>query len=187
MLTAATHARLVKRTTLDESGYRLDDVMKALAVATDTSRIPDFIVPGISEYLAQNESMEYSKIVTSIATNCVKCSRNLSKPALDAKKERLQEHKRNTLERIAEDRQQMNITLPARLASELNHQQYANRLKKATQHAIMRLNLKELAKMELKDTISEPSELTGEFRDESDYEKVIKELEKDRANSTKIQ
>lgn len=104
----------------------MDDVIKAFAEATDTSRIPDIIVPGVSEYLAKNESMDYSKIVTSIATNCVKCSRNLSKPALDAEKERLQEYERNTLERIAEDRQQMNMTLPARLASELNHQQYAD-------------------------------------------------------------
>jgi len=186
-LTAATYSRIAKRTTLNESGYRLDDVIKALAVATNTSRIPDFIIPGISEYLAQNKSMEYSKIITSITTNCVKYSRNLSKPALDAKKERLQEYKRNTLEHIAKDRQQMNITLPARLTSELNHQQYADRLKKATQHAIMRLDLKELAKIELKDTISKPSELTGEFKDESNYKKVIKQLEKDRANSTKTQ
>jgi hypothetical protein len=51
----------------------------------------------------------------------------------------------------------------------------------------MRLDLKELAKIELKDTISKLSELTGEFKDESNYKKVIKQLEKDKANSTKTQ
>jgi len=187
LLAAATHARLVKRTTLDESGSKLDDVMKALAKTTDTARIPDFIVPGVSEYLAKDEYMDYSKIATSIATNCVNSSRNLSKSALFAEKERLQDYERDMLERIAEDRQQMNMTLPARLASELNHQQYADRLKKATQRAIVRLDLKELAEKELQDTLTEPSELTGEFRDENDFEKIIKQFEKDRANSTKTQ
>ncbi|KAE8440414.1 hypothetical protein EG329_008015 [Mollisiaceae sp. DMI_Dod_QoI] len=187
LLTAATHTRLVKRTALDESGSTLGVVMKALAELTDTTRIPDLIVPGVSEYLLEDSSIDYSQIVTSLATNCAKSTRNTSKPALFAEKERLGEYERNTLERIAEERQQMNMTLSARLASELNHQQYADRLRKETQQAIVRLDLKGVAEKELQNTLSEPSELTGEFRNESDFEKVIKQLEKDRANSTKTQ
>jgi hypothetical protein len=186
-LTTAIHARPVRRTALDESGFRLEDVMKALAETTDTSRIPDLIVPGVSKYLLEDLSIDYSKIVTSLATNCAKSTRNLSKPALFAEKERLGEYQRITMERIADERQQMNVTLPARLASEVNHQQYADRLRKETQQAIVRLDLNEVAEKELQDTLSEPSELTGEFRDESDFEKVIKQLEKDKANSTKTQ
>ena len=134
-----------------------------------------------------DSSIDYSKIVTSLATNCAKSTRNLAKPALFVEKSRLGEYERNTLERIAEERQQMNMTLSARLASELNHQQYAVRLRKETQQAIVRLDLKKVAEKKLQDTLSEPSEQTGEFRDESDFEKVIKQLEKDSANSTKTQ
>ncbi|KAH7348983.1 hypothetical protein BKA65DRAFT_477360 [Rhexocercosporidium sp. MPI-PUGE-AT-0058] len=65
ILTTAIHAPLVKRTALDESSFRFGDVMKALAETTDTTRIPDLIVPGVSEYLLEDSSIDYSKIVTS--------------------------------------------------------------------------------------------------------------------------
>jgi hypothetical protein len=44
--------------------------------------------------------------------------------------------------------------------------------------------MRELAERELQETISEPTELIGEFREESDYEKVI---EKENANDTATQ
>lgn len=72
-----------------------------------------------------------------------------------------------------------------RIASEIHYQQYAERLKKSTQNAIARLDVRELAERELQDTISEPTELMAEFRDESDYENVIKQIEKETANDTK--
>jgi hypothetical protein len=73
---------------------------------------------------------------------------------------------KNKLERIAGDRQQMNMTLAARIASERNYQQVEERLRKTTQDAIARLDVRELAERELQDTISEPTELTGDFRGE---------------------
>jgi hypothetical protein len=42
--------------------------------------------------------------------------------------------------------------------------------------------VRELAEKELQDTISELIELTGEFREESDYENVIKQIKKENAN-----
>ena len=68
----------------------------------------------------------------------------------------------------------MNITLPQRSASEMNYQKLENRLRISTENAISYLDVKELAEREFQDTISEPTELTGEFREESDYENVIK-------------
>ena len=38
----------------------------------------------------------------------------------------------------------------------------------STENAIARLDVKELAEREFQETISEPTELTGEFRDKSD-------------------
>ena len=77
----------------------------------------------------------------------------------------------------------MNMALLARIALEMNYQQYKERLRKSTENAIAHLDLRELADRELQDTISEPTELTGEFREESDYENVIKQIEKEYANN----
>jgi hypothetical protein len=45
--------------------------------------------------------------------------------------------------------------------------------------------VRELVERELQDTISEPTELTGEFREESDYENVIRQIKKENANDTR--
>jgi hypothetical protein len=79
----------------------------------------------------------------------------------------------------------MNMTLQARNASEMNYQKYEERLKKTTENTIANLDMRELAERELQETISEPTELTGEFREESDYENVIKQIEKENANDTR--
>jgi hypothetical protein len=81
----------------------------------------------------------------------------------------------------------MNMALPARIAAEINLQQYAERLKKTTVNTIARLDIRSLAEKELLDTISEPTELTGEFREESDYASVIKHIEKGIANDERSQ
>lgn len=159
----------MKRVILDESGHQLEDVIKALKEADNTSRIPDSYVPGISEYLLdKSASTDYSKIMTSLAIHCARCNRMMARPALDVEQERLREFERNELERVAEDRQQMNMALLARIASEINYQQYEGRLRKTTENAIACLDVRELAERELQDIISEPTELTGEFREESD-------------------
>ncbi len=59
--------------------------------------------------------------MTSIALNCVTSTRKTARPALDIEQERLRELEKNKLERIAEDRQQMNMTLVARIASERSY------------------------------------------------------------------
>jgi hypothetical protein len=50
---------------------------------------------------------------------------------------------------------------------------------------IPRLDMRELAEREFQDIISEPTKLTGEFREESDYEDVVKQIEKEKANDTR--
>jgi hypothetical protein len=92
--------------------------------ADDTSRIPNSYVPGISEHiLAKGGFTDYSKIMTSIALNCVTSTCKTAGPVLDIEQERLRELEKNKLERTAEDRQQMNMTLAARIALERNYQQ----------------------------------------------------------------
>ncbi len=56
----------------------------------------------------------------------------------------------------------------------MNYQQYEDHLKKTIENTITSLDMRELAERELQEIISEPTELTGEFREESDYENVIK-------------
>jgi hypothetical protein len=76
LLSAAIHTPLVKHVILDESGHQLEDVIKALGEADDTSCIPNSYVPGVSEHLlAKSASTDYSKIMTSVAINCVRCNR----------------------------------------------------------------------------------------------------------------
>jgi hypothetical protein len=79
----------------------------------------------------------------------------------------------------------MNITFSARIASEINYQQYEECLRKITENTIASLNVRELAEKELQDTISEPTELTSEFREESDYKNVIKLIKKENVNDTR--
>jgi hypothetical protein len=45
--------------------------------------------------------------------------------------------------------------------------------------------VRELAKKELQDTISEPTELTSEFREKSDYKNIIKLIKKENVNDTR--
>jgi hypothetical protein len=64
---AAIHTHPAKRMILDESGHQLEDVIKALKEADDTSRIPNSYVPGVSEYLLdKSTSTDYSKIMTKL-------------------------------------------------------------------------------------------------------------------------
>jgi hypothetical protein len=52
---------------------------------------------------------------------------------------------------------------------------------------IARLDIRELAKMEMQKLLSEPKELTSEIREESDYDTAIKHIKKGNANDTRIQ
>jgi hypothetical protein len=56
----------------------------------------------------------------------------------------------------------------------MNYQKYKECLKKTIENTIANLDMRELIERELQETISKPTELIGEFREESDYESVIK-------------
>jgi hypothetical protein len=47
--------------------------------------------------------------------------------------------------------------------------------------------MRDIAKLEIQRILSKPQELTGEFREESDYETAITHIEKDNANNASIQ
>jgi hypothetical protein len=61
----------------------------------------------------------------------------------------------------------MNMALPPRIASEFNYQQYEGCLRKTTENAITRLDMRELAEREFQDIICKPTKLTGKFREGS--------------------
>lgn len=97
---------------------------------------------------------------------------------------RLREVEKARLDRIADDRVQMNVTIDERMSSEISYQQEENRLKRDTQNAIASLNLRKEADKILLSIISEPVELTGEFKAESDLDNMIKKIEKDDAEGS---
>jgi hypothetical protein len=114
--------REVTRGVLDESGHYLAEILKVLEDANDTSPIPDFGVPGVSQSLhVEHASRECFKIMTGLVVNCAKFNRRMAKPVLDAERDRLRESEREGLECIAKDRQQMNMTLAERTVSEMNY------------------------------------------------------------------
>jgi hypothetical protein len=52
-------------------------------------------------------------------------------------------------------------------------------------HAVAYCDVRELSRMAMQDLLSEPAELIGEFSTESDYENIMKHIEKENANDTK--
>jgi len=52
-------------------------------------------------------------------------------------------------------------------------------------YAVVYCDVRELSRMAMQDLLSEPAELIGEFSTESDYEDVIKHIEKENANDTR--
>ncbi|KFY80511.1 hypothetical protein V499_00635 [Pseudogymnoascus sp. VKM F-103] len=176
----------VKHVVQDESGHLVADVVKALEEASDTSCIPGSNILGFSEiFWAETTSMEFSKVMSSLVVNGAKCIRRIARTALDIEQERLRMHERDQLERIAEDRQQMNMTLAERTASEMSYQKMGKQLRRSTEDTISRLDVEELAERDFQEIISEPTELTGDFKEESDYETVLKQIEIEKARDTR--
>lgn len=56
---------------------------------------------------------------------------------------------------------------------------------KETEMAIARLSIREIADRDLKDILSEPEELMGEFKEEDEFKNLIKEIDKGNASDTK--
>jgi hypothetical protein len=94
----------MKYIALNKSGHYLSDILKALKEANDTSHIPNSYIPSILKYLLTKSSfMDYSKIITSLILNYIKFNYEIIRPALNIKRERLYDFKRNKLKYITKD------------------------------------------------------------------------------------
>jgi hypothetical protein len=167
------HAAYVKRLILDESAQWLEHVLIALQEVDDTSRRPNSSVPGVlDDILTEGDFTLCVKVMTSITENWVKCSRCIVRPVFHAAEERSREVERNKTRPHAR-----------RLTSE-----YASRTlnQKDCLDNISHLDIRDLAEKEMQRLLAEPEELTGEFRDESDYETTIKHIEKESADDARI-
>ncbi|KAM3064611.1 hypothetical protein ACMFMF_011901, partial [Clarireedia jacksonii] len=164
----------VKRPILDESAQWLEHVLIELKKVDDVSRKPNSSVPGVLDDISiQGNFALCVKIMTSITENLVKCSRRIVRPVFDPTQERSREVERNKFGLYAE-----------RLTSER-----ASRVLKQKDYAdsIVCLGIRDLAEKEMQKLLSEPEELTSEFREESDYEMVIKHIEKEKADDARMQ
>lgn len=171
---SGVHTAHVKRLILDDPTPWFEDVLTALELeSNDTSRRQNPVPGVLDDILTKGNFILYVSIMTSIAENQVKCNRYIAKPAFDAAQERSQEAKGNKI----------GLYSP-RLTSEYVPRQ---RHEKASLEDIARLDIRELAEVEMQKLLSEPEELTGEFRKESDYETAIKNIEKENADGERTQ
>ena len=173
-----------KRPILDEPGNSLETVLEALKTQ-NTDRIADSAVPGKCTMLTSTEPMDFPKIISGIGINCVDNNLMILASALEIEKEQLQEHERNRLSQIKQDREQMNLWFAERTEKEEKYQGEEMRLPKDTEKAIACLNIRELANRILKEILSEPTELIGEFTEDDEFENLIKEIDKENASSAK--
>ncbi|PQE14720.1 Vacuolar sorting-associated 3 protein [Rutstroemia sp. NJR-2017a BBW] len=167
-----THS--VKRPILDESAQWLEHVLIELEAIDNISRKPNSSVPGVLDDISiQGNFAICVKIMTSITENLVKCNRRIVKPIFEITQERSQVVERNKIGLRTE-----------RLTSER-----ASRVLKEKDYAasIVCLGIRDLAEKEMQKLLSEPEELTSEFREESDYETAIKCIEKEKADDARIQ
>jgi hypothetical protein len=99
----------------------------------------------------------------------------IAKPALETAQERLAEVERDSLSRTMGDLCHMIMTRGDR--PKPDH----------LRRTIACLDRRELMDIELRDILSEPQELMGEFNDEKDYDNAIKHIEKENADDTRTQ
>ncbi|TVY71303.1 hypothetical protein LSUE1_G004472 [Lachnellula suecica] len=161
----------VKRLILDESAQWLEHVLVALQAADDTTRRPNSSVPGIlNDILTASHFTLCVKVMTSIAENLVKCSRCIAKPTVDLTQKRSREVERTKVGQHSR-----------RLTSE--HVSRALKQKKYSGNTTY-LAIRDLAEREMQKIISEPEELTREFKEEGDYETTIRQIERENADET---
>lgn len=72
----------------------------------------------------------------------------------------------------------MNILSVTRLKREEEYQEEEERLVKEIEKAITYLSIRDFTNHNLKDVLSEPIELMGDFKEEDKLEKLIKEVNK---------
>ena len=146
----------------------------ALEAVDETNRRPNSSVPGVlDDILITSDFTLCVKIMTTIAENLVKCSRCIAKPALDAAQRRSREIEQN---KIAPHVRRLTSAYTSRIPNQ-----------KDFPDDIVGLDMRDIAKLEIQRILSKPQELTGEFREESDYETAITHIEKDNANNASIQ
>lgn len=163
----------------------MEDILRHVLEAGDTSRKPDCAVPGTIDAFAKTDPAVFARLMACAAVNWVESNRATTRAALYYEQERLREVEKARLDRIADDRVQMIVTIDERMSSEISYQQEENGLKRDTQNAIASLNLRKKADKILLGIISEPVKLTGDFKDASDLDNMIKEIEKGDAKSSK--
>jgi hypothetical protein len=164
------HTAYIKYSILDDHAPWLEHVLTALET-DDTSRRPNSVLGVFDDTLPKGDLILCIKIMTSITENWVKCNRCIAKPAFDAAQERSREAEGNKFGLYI--RRLTSETVP-RLQNQ-----------KACPEEIARRDIRELAEMEMQKLLSEPEELTGEFREESDYDTAIKHIEKGNADDTR--
>lgn len=160
---------LPERPILDQSAQWLGHVFMALDEVEETSRIPGTSISGVVDDILMNSDFALcEKIMTSIAENLVKCNRSIAKPAFDAAQERSRDMKRD------------HTRLPDRRLT--SAYPYRRPDGKDFVNDVLSLNLRDLVEMEMRKLLSEPKELTRDFREESDYETAVKHIKKDNAD-----
>jgi hypothetical protein len=165
------HTPFAKRSILDDPAPWLEHVWPVLEM-DDTGRRPN-PVPGVLDDILTNEDFLLCvKIMTSIANNWVECNRCIAKPAFDAAQKRSREVESNK------------FGLHVRkLTSE-----YVPRLQNQKEYTdeISHLGIRELVEIEVQKLLSDPRELTSEFKEESDYDAAINHIEKGNADNIRF-
>ncbi|PVH67948.1 hypothetical protein DL98DRAFT_599954 [Cadophora sp. DSE1049] len=173
-----------KRSVLDESSNPLEIVLEALKTQ-NTHRIANSTVPGTCTVLTHTDPAVFARIITSIGMNCVDSNFAILASALEIEKQRLRECERNRLHQIERDRKQMNMLFAARSKREEEYREEQERLVKETEKAIACLSMRDFADRDLKDVLSEPAELMGDFKEEDEFEKLIREVDRENAYDAK--
>ena len=174
----------IKRSVLGESSNSLEIVLEALKTQ-NTDRIANSTVPGTCTVLTHTDPAVFARIITSIGMNCVKSNFAILASSLEIEKQRLQECQRNRLHQIKKDRQQMNMLSAARSKREEEYREEEERLVEETEKAIACLSMRDFADRDLKDVLSEPTELMGEFKEEDEFEELIRQVDRENAHDAK--
>jgi hypothetical protein len=175
-LDVAIHPPFTKRSVLDYGPQLLDHVLVALDSTYDDRRAPTSCVLGVLvEVHTKSDHAVFVRIMTGITENWARCNRLIARLAVEVAQERLVVLELNGLSRTMRNPCQMSITRGNRTKSD--HLSYI----------IACRDRRWLSEIELRDILSEPLELMGEFNDENDYENVIKRIEKENADDARTQ
>jgi hypothetical protein len=175
-LDMAIHPPFIKRSALDYRPQLLDQVLVALDSTYDDRRAPASCVPGVLvEVHTKSDHAFFVRIMTGITENWARFNRLIARPAVEVAQEKLAVLELNGSSRTMRNTCQMSITRGNRIKSD--HLKYT----------IACRDRRELSEIELRDILSEPLELMGEFNDENDYENAIKRIEKENADDARTQ